>query len=113
MLKWMCAVNKTVLDNQAAKNLIDYATTNANVFARLTQSCINFLAYKVKKNTFDFEKSIKLWEYYADSVAKTYCLERHNHDLYWHTYFNKTTRKYAAKEFANYYYCAILEASRE
>jgi len=99
---------KAKLDNVAASKLMLW-TKNNPILNRLHKSCTNYLDYKIQKNTFDFEKSIKLWEHFVDQAAKTYYLEHCSTSDNWYNVFNKTTRRFVAKEFANHYLCVNIK----
>jgi hypothetical protein len=57
------------------------------------------LEQKVKKGTFDFEKSIKLWEYLIEAGAKKYSKE-FSIGSDWAASFSPATRRYVAQRFA-------------
>ena len=88
-------------DEQAATELKLYIDNTSELMGPRSQgeSIRQNLLRKLKKGTFDLEKSVKLWAYLAEAGAKMYAKE-FAEERDWHNIFSVATRNAVAREMA-------------
>jgi hypothetical protein len=91
-------------DEVAARELFLFGSNDGDLYRQRTQPIIDNLAKKVAKGTYDFQKSLTLWKYWADDAAKRYAKE-------YGGAFDVPTRKLAAQMAADYYGEHVQEES--
>ena len=88
-------------DRSLAIELMNYADNTYTLYANSFVPCVKNLERKSAKGVYDFEKSIKLMEYHANTAAKAYVSEE-KISTPWHKVFSVNVRKEAAKMWAEY-----------
>jgi hypothetical protein len=91
---------KTVADESAAKELLLWIENSGELYRRQFVPIVKNLIRKIKKGTFDYDKSVKLWGYLADNGAKEYNKEAGEGKYTIPSYFNKATRMLVAEKLA-------------
>ena len=92
---------KTIIDQEAARELELYTENTRRIYDAYTVPTIRNLTRKAKAGKYDKAKACKAWEYVAEAAAKLYCKE-FAEPTAWHIVFNAATRRAVA---------ASLEAS--
>jgi hypothetical protein len=85
-------------NEEAARELILYIENDADLYRQQFIPIVYNLQRKIKKGTFDLEKSIKMWDRLADLGAKKYIKEHGSPGDKWNMVFSKGTRDSVAKE---------------
>jgi hypothetical protein len=91
-------------DYESARKLFLFGSNDGGLYRQRTTAIIDNRAKKVAKGTFDQEKSLTLWKYWADDAAKRYGVEHGGK-------FSVADRKLAARMAADYYAEHIAEES--
>jgi len=86
----------SVGDNHAATELFNYIKNSRELYDRQYIPIIKNLLRKIKKGTYDAEKSVKLWKYIVDNGAKLYAKE-FAAAADWNRIFNIGTRNAVAR----------------
>jgi hypothetical protein len=87
-------------DGPLADELKLYIDNDGQLYRQQTDPIQKNLCRRYKKGTYDFRKSVKLFEYLAISGAKKYHKEFGSRGQRWFDMFNVATRKRVAKELA-------------
>ena len=95
-------------NEQAANELVLFAI-NDSILYKHAVSIIDPLKLKVRREKYNADKALILWQYHAEVAAKAYVKAFGSDTDKWHEMFNVQTRKLAAKEFAEYYHEHLCE----
>ena len=83
--------HRTPADEQAARELYLYADNTSELYNQ-KRSIIDNLRRKANKGIYDHSKAIKLWKYWMEAAARSYCKEFGCHI----SVFSPATRELAA-----------------
>jgi hypothetical protein len=86
-----------------ARELVYHADNTSQLAHTSKTPILKNLALKAKKGKYDHQKAHKLWQYHADSAAKSYHKEHGSRDQKWHHMFSTAHRKEAAAHWAEYH----------
>lgn len=103
-------MTRTIIDNDAARELELYTENTSRVYNRSTVSTIENLRKKYSKGQYDKEKAVKAWEYVAEYAAKEYCKEFAERSA-WHIVFNAATRREVAKYLEYVYFGEYIKGA--
>lgn len=99
------ARSRAGVDKHVAHQLLLYTVNDSRLYHGQAQAIILNLARKMKKGSFSLAKSIKLWQYLADTAAKKYA-----HDF--GDIFPVSTRRETARELARHYWDEVKDKYR-
>lgn len=91
------------VDHDAARELELYIENTYELVAAdnsIGKNIERNLEKKVRKGTFDLDKSVRLWGYLMEAGAKRYAKEFGDGERAWSRMFNAPTREYVARRFA-------------
>lgn len=94
-------------NEDAARELVLYIENDGDLYRQSFLPIVYNLQKKIKKGTFDLEKSLTLWGFLADAGAKKYTKDLGSPGDKWNDLFNKSTRRLVAKELAESFMAEI------
>lgn len=92
-------------DKTGAHELLLYTVNDSRLYFQQAQPIILNLARKMKRGIFSLQRSVKLWEYLAESAAKKYATDFGGS-------FSKSTRHLTARELARHYFDEVKDKYR-
>lgn len=102
---------RTIANEQAARELALYAVNCSDVY-RHAMACLENLAKKRARGTYDHSKALVLWGHHATWAAKEYMRIHGSMWDKWYDVFNAATRRLAAQEIAEHYSEQLEEMSK-
>lgn len=99
---------KTIIDQEAARELELYADNTREIYERYAMPTIENLRKKYNRGHYDHDKAVKAWKYVAEAAAKMYHKEFCSPG-FWYDTFNKATRRAVAESMESYYYDEYID----